>query len=584
MRALHLVYMRGPGNTKLRYYPTEFEPLIIPWWFTGSDREIILAFYQQILGHEPLPRIEVDWYRSLVPADRGFLQHIAERRRSIEHLVVVKVRGDEVDLRDVLTHPDLQPFRYVAVTCDHSLANESFGRISELAGFVLQTSEDLYEEMAAEFSLREDGPELLAPLVQTLLNPTLVVEAYNALIDVQAERVDPDNHRDAIYRRILRRLLENMLPQDAIALSAFALRGREGFNEVVPAKQQPSSLAALRARMLIRDDRLVRWAQWLENADMVDVLDARVRSIANPAKVPRGAKRLLNWLDAGQRPIALQRWNSRISTAYGWLKEGQVGRVRDELAALERELTSPATTGAMRAHFWNLLGRLRLEQSQPAEAANAFGVCVELLERGKAPAHNRGVIMHNLAMAQALLGYEAWVDAEPIFREALRLLEEANAPAKIRGVTMAFLAQGLRDHGKWQEADLLFRKALENIEPVRSDIIDEFARGLRDNGCWQEAEPLFRKALGMKVEGSSSRVSRAVTMRELACGLLINGRLDEATVLYADALKLMNELGNDAPSSRAQELRKYARRMRNAHRLDEAAEIEALAAKIESSG
>jgi len=582
MRALHLVYLRGPGGKKLRYYPTEFEALIIPWWFSGSDREIIIAFYQQVLGDEPLPRVEVDWYRSLVPADRTFLQHVAEKRRSTEHLVVVKVRRKDVDLRDVLTHPDLQPFRYVAVTCDHSLPNETFGRISELTGFVSQTAEELYEEMAAEFSLRDDGPELLAPLVQTLLNPILVVEAYNALIDVQAERVDPDKQMDAVYRRILRRLLEDMAPRDAIALCAFALRGRIGFDQAIPEKQRPRRLEKLTACLVLRDDRLVRWAAWLQNPAMGDVVDGRVRAIANPQKTPLSAKKVLEWLDTDERSGA-KWWIARHNIAMKWLNEGQIGRLRDELEVLERTLTLPTVTDFMRAKFWSLVGQLRLEEWILEDAAAAFRRCVECYERVNAPAGLLGAEKSNLAWVYVLSGNERWNEAERLFREALELKKEGNDTPTSIAYTMSLLARGLRDHEQWNEAEQLFREAIHLREGGTAVTIDHFARGLRDNGRWKEAEPLFQEALRLKVERGDSKVSRAATMRELARGLQANGQKAKAAKLVGEALQLMADLGNDSPAQRALELRKYAHAMRIARRLDEANEIESLAAQIESS-
>ena len=358
MRALHLLSLRGSGGKKLRYYPTEIAPLIIPWWFSVSDREIILAFYQQILEEQPLPRVEVDWYRSLVPADRAFLQHIAEKRRPTEHLVVVKVRHESVDLRDVLTHPDLQPFRYVAITCDHSLPNETFGGISELTAFVSQVAEDLYEELAIEFSLRDDGPELLEPLVRSLLNPIPVLEAYNALIDVQAERVDSEKQADAVYQRILRRLVENMPAEDVVVLAAFALRGRKGFDEVIAEDEQARRREALEKRLVLRDERLVRWAKWLAQPEFADVIAGPLKMMVKPPQIPPGAQTVYQWTAPMVEPAREDNWFTRINTIHRWLNEGQVGRVRDELRVLERELDLPTTTDLMRADYLPLLRQL----------------------------------------------------------------------------------------------------------------------------------------------------------------------------------------------------------------------------------
>ncbi len=75
MRPLHLVGLRGVGGESLRFYAHGHVPLVLPSLIPLIDQEQILAFYQEVLvPGVRLPRIEVDWVRSLLPTDRRFLR------------------------------------------------------------------------------------------------------------------------------------------------------------------------------------------------------------------------------------------------------------------------------------------------------------------------------------------------------------------------------------------------------------------------------------------------------------------------------------------------------------------------------
>ena len=66
----------------------------------------------------------------------------------------------------------------------------------------------------------------------------------------------------------------------------------------------------------------------------------------------------------------------------------------------------------------------------------------------------------------------------------------------------------------------------------------EFARGLRDVGRWDEAESLFRESLRLKEEGGDTPTSLAITMRELAMCLRQLGQSAEAKTLERKAKRL----------------------------------------------
>lgn len=399
MHALHLIGMRGAGGRKLRFYPTEQAPLVLPSWLPAGDREILLAFYQQILGDDLLPRVEVDWYKSLVLADRRFLRKVRERPDAGAYLVVVKVRGEGVAFEEVALQPELQQFEHLAIAGDYPVEGETYGRLQELTHFVRSTVEELYDEMVDELALRPDGNALLEPIVRTLLNPIHVVETHNALLDVQSEATPPELHARAVHRLILPRLLSALPHSVAVALIAITLRGLEGMAEAMGEAQRAEALAALRARMLIRDGRLVRWAHWLEEPalrnDLLDVAAEELRRIARPA---RGrtleAERVLGWLESsrGRRSSAPDPIREQLAKALALLDAGQLGRARDELSALERDVDSPGVADKTRADFWSTVARVRaLEQREGSgERVDVLIVTATPLERDAVLAVERG--------------------------------------------------------------------------------------------------------------------------------------------------------------------------------------------------
>ena len=72
------------------------------------------------------------------------------------------------------------------------------------------------------------------------------------------------------------------------------------------------------------------------------------------------------------------------------------------------------------------------------------------------------------------------------------------------------LACGLRDNGRWDEAEVLFREVLRleeeggPVATIRSVTLDALARGLREYGRPEKAERLLRETLCDKEEGAVS--------------------------------------------------------------------------------
>ncbi len=63
------------------------------------------------------------------------------------------------------------------------------------------------------------------------------------------------------------------------------------------------------------------------------------------------------------------------------------------------------------------------------------------------------------ALARGLRDNGRWDEAEPLFREALRLAEEGGDTPSSRGITLQAFARGLRDNGRVLEALEVEREA-----------------------------------------------------------------------------------------------------------------------------
>ncbi len=353
MRALHLIGLRAPGGKKLRYPSEDDEPLFLPSWIPASDREVVIDCYQAILAEETLPRVEIDWYRSLGPTDRGYLQRLRARHSSRDHLLVIRVLRDGVAMEDMLSQDEIRAFRYVAITSDFFVEGERYGGLGRLAAFVGTVVEELYDELSGELGLRSDGSALLEPFVRTLLNPVLVVEATNALIDVQAEKVPLEDQRDTVIRRLLRRLLDALSNHEAVALAAIAAKGMAGCEQAMGNDEREAAFRGLRRRQLLLDERLIRWAQWLYQEPSREIVANRLRAAFEPsASPPIGAAEVLGWLDDGaRRSMTNIELADRISKAMTWAHEGALDRARDELDVLASEIEISSVPPEVKDHY-----------------------------------------------------------------------------------------------------------------------------------------------------------------------------------------------------------------------------------------
>jgi tetratricopeptide (TPR) repeat protein len=599
MRPLVLVGLRGARDRDLVFHPAERAPLVLSSLVPAIDQEQILAFYQEILvAGGRLPRIEVDWVRSLLPTDRRFLRAMRERHGAQRALVVVKVQrppGDQgmVDLHDVLAQPEVDAFEHVAISAQDPMLNESLVRLAQLAQFVTEIAQERYDEIAEELGLRREAFHSIQHRLMALLNPVDILEGVNALIDVQDEAMALPLAASAEFQsvadgpvrgtlatvedRVVWRLLSRMFGarpvEEQVLLTAFALNKSEDARTVLKSRHEGAH-ARLRAAQLIRNEDLAGWATWLREPRQDELLRGAIeRNRSRRGEETGWLVSTLKWFPdfrGRERGGDLHR---RIFAIFGLINAGKYARADEELRSLELALDETGVSDEVRGDFWDAVGRVRLLTGRSNEGIDALKHAVSLLEKSGAAPTSRGITMN--VLAQALRANGRWAEAEPMFREALRLAEEGGDPAKSRGITLHGLARALLDNGRWAEAEPLFREALRLAEvggdtpTSRGITLDALARGLRDNGRWADAEPMFREALRLKEAGGATPTSRGITLDALARGLRDNGWWAEAEPLFREAMRLKEE-GGDTTKSRSSTLRALAQGLRDNGREAEA--------------
>ena len=148
------------------------------------------------------------------------------------------------------------------------------------------------------------------------------------------------------------------------------------------------------------------------------------------------------------------------------------------------------------------------------------------------------------------------------YRDALSLellsarLQAERANGGSTGFTLNTLASELRDQGKFDEAEPLFREALEvrratlgTRHPNRLASINNLGTLLYAKGKYAAAEPLFREALEVTRATLGNRHPHTLTsINNLGALLKAKGDLDAAEPLYREALGVQREtLGNRHP-------------------------------------
>src|SRR5262249_29515100 len=158
----------------------------------------------------------------ILEGQQNFLLRIHSASGSSGVLLVIKVRMEGVNANDVLENPLVKLFEHVVVASVHPLANERLSNLIELAKLVEFTVHDAYADLAAQMSLDVNAWAIARPIIRLFLNPIDILEAANALVEIQLEPQVPSDLRYALLRRALPRLLSSRNPDQLVALAAYA--------------------------------------------------------------------------------------------------------------------------------------------------------------------------------------------------------------------------------------------------------------------------------------------------------------------------------------------------------------------------
>jgi non-specific serine/threonine protein kinase/serine/threonine-protein kinase len=206
--------------------------------------------------------------------------------------------------------------------------------------------------------------------------------------------------------------------------------------------------------------------------------------------------------------------------------------------AVKRKVYAPGHPSIAESQF--SLGRAYAAQGKPAEARAALEEGLSLIERALGPTHIS--MSRGLQELGLLLGYqEQWREAEATFVRLVEVYEAAVGP----------------DHA-W------VGEALNNLGWVLSDGLREHAR----------AEIVLRRAVDIFPMDQEPGISAALARWSLANCLRDQQRAVDADAYYAQALAIMETLGESHPQL-PDLLRDYARALRESGRDAQAAALEA---------
>jgi tetratricopeptide (TPR) repeat protein len=429
LRALHLL---GLMPAAYRFRSPEGAPLMLPGAIPGGDHEILLAFFQQVITAQPLPRAEIDWYTMLLEPSRRYLEDLLGERGSSGVLLVVKVRQHGVDLREVVAHPAIRAFEHVAISNVHpGGATEDLRALLTLTADVRERAEERYNELADRIaSLRPDGWQLIADFVQTLQSPIDVLETANALIEAQLEGNPHEEQRNLILRRVLIRLLEWRSAGEFCVLIGLAAKGEEATAELLKEKDASALLPGLRAQGLFRDGRLRQWASFLEKRELWEGLFGTDRRLPTEAQLTeawaRRVRTVVEWVGAGGsfRAGSLSKEHGAIirelTAVVQSVSEGKLSRAREILTALKRVVEERLLPNDLVGMYWTVRADLELAEGLPERA-------------------------------------------EPSIVEALRCAERAGESKQTRALMVGILSRALHDQGKHDEAAKA-RREVERLE------------------------------------------------------------------------------------------------------------------------
>ncbi|HMY17966.1 MAG TPA: tetratricopeptide repeat protein [Polyangium sp.] len=524
MRPLHLL---GLPAAEYRFYAPDGAPLVLPGAIPTGDHEIILAFYHQVLTERLLPRVEVDWYTKLLAPSQRYLEYLLGHLGSSGVFLVVKVREQGVDLRNIIEHPVIHAFEHVAISNVHPGGGEPLRTLLALTRDVRDRAEELYNEHAERLGLRLDGWQMVADFVQSLQNPIDVLETVNALMEIQLETNAPEDQRKRILQRMLIRLLEWRPAGELCALMWLATKGFD-MAQTKLGEEASGLLAGLQAQGLLRDAKLQQWAKYLEHHVLWEGMFAAEGRLPTEAQLTeKWAKRVRAAIrQTGRRALfeakAEKHKHAILHELLGAFQddnEGRSARARERFDAAERIIQVGVFGADVYAYASYVRGILELDEGALTRAEESLRDALQYAERGNIEFIIRGRMAEVLGLALHRQGRNA--EAETTLRAALRLKVEHGDFAISRAITMGLLGRTLQGQRKYVEAETIFRDLLRlqaeanETATTRGITMHSLGLALYNQGKFAEAETALRESLRLGKEGGDTSESLATTQELL---------------------------------------------------------------------
>ncbi len=195
--------------------------------------------------------------------------------------------------------------------------------------------------------------------------------------------------------------------------------------------------------------------------------------------------------------------------------------------------------GAAASRDW----RIERAQTLLTEALHAYEMLEDSPARTPLAAAGKADVWYELA--DLLRTHGQYDEAERLYRESLRVFEAVGDTHAV-AATQSSLADLLRTRGQYDEAERLYRESLRVFEAVgdtRAVAVTQssLADLLSLRGQYDEAERLYRESLRV-FEAVGDTRSVAVTQSSLADLLRTRGQYDEAERLYRESLRVFAQV------------------------------------------